>query len=105
MPTLCSRILLTSIQIWDLRTGSIFDAFAYDHPVTSMMFDDRRIVSAAGEDVVKVYDKLESRQWECGAGITQAEENKTPAIVEHVRIKDGYMVEGRQDGTVGVWTC
>ncbi|KAK8051564.1 hypothetical protein PG993_002949, partial [Apiospora rasikravindrae] len=94
-----------SVRIWDLRTGSIFDAYAYDQPVTSMMFDDRRIVCAAQEDVVKVYDKLESRQWECGAGITQAEENKTPAIVEHVRIKDGYMVEGRQDGIVGVWTC
>ncbi|KAI4601099.1 Mitochondrial fission protein [Pestalotiopsis sp. 9143b] len=94
-----------SIRIWDLRTGSIFDAYAYDNPVTSMMFDSRRIVSAAQEDVVKVYDKLESRQWECGAGITQAEENKSPAIVEHVRIKEGYMIEGRQDGIVGVWKC
>ncbi|KEY70997.1 hypothetical protein S7711_00833 [Stachybotrys chartarum IBT 7711] len=71
-----------SIRIWDLRTGSIYDAYAYDNPVTSMMFDTRRIVSAAGEDVVKVYDKVEGRQWDCGAGITQAEEGKTPAIVE-----------------------
>ncbi|EHA54899.1 Mitochondrial fission protein [Pyricularia oryzae] len=95
-----------SIRIWDLRTGSIFDAFAYDHPVTSMMFDARRIVSAAGEDVVKVYDKVESRQWDCGAGIKAAEEMKNPpAIVERVRIRDGYMVEGRRDGIVGIWTC
>lgn len=94
-----------SIRIWDLRTGSIFDAYAYDNGITSMMFDNRRIASAAGDDVVKVYDKMESRQWECGAGITQAEENKTPAIVDHVRIKDGYMVEGRRDGIVGVWAC
>lgn len=92
-------------QIWDLRTGSIFDAFAYDHPVTSMMFDNRRIASAAQEDVVKIYDKLESRQWECGAGITFADASRPPAIVEHVRIKDGFMIEGRQDGMVGVWTC
>ena len=70
-----------------------------------MMFDGRRIASAAGEDVVKIYDKLESRQWECGAGITQAEENKVPAIVDHVRIKDGYMIEGRRDGVVGAWAC
>lgn len=70
-----------------------------------MMFDSRRIVSAAGEDVVKVYDKLESRQWDCGAGVKAAEEGKTPAIVERVRIRDGYMVEGRRDGIVGVWTC
>ncbi|KAG7123020.1 Mitochondrial division protein 1 like [Verticillium longisporum] len=94
-----------SIRIWDLRTGSISDAYAYDHGITSMMFDARRIVSAAGEDVVKVYDKLEGRQWECGAGIVQAEEGKSPAVVEQVRVRDGYMVEGRQDGIVGVWTC
>ncbi|KAI0403734.1 mitochondrial division protein [Xylaria palmicola] len=94
-----------SIRIWDLRTGSIFDAYAYDNPVTSMMFDGRRIVSAAGEDVVKVYDKLESRQWDCGAGITEAEDGRSPAVVEHVRIQEGYMVEGRRDGLVGVWAC
>ncbi|KAI2623714.1 mitochondrial division protein [Xylaria nigripes] len=94
-----------SIRIWDLRTGSIFDAYAYDNPITSMMFDSRRIVSAAGEDVVKVYDKLESRQWDCGAGITETEEGQGPAIIEHVRIKDGYMVEGRRDGIVGAWAC
>jgi division protein 1 len=93
------------LQIWDLRTGSIYDAYAYDHPITSMMFDARRIVCAAGEDVVKVYDKVEGRQWDCGAGIIGAEEGKTPAIVERVRIKDGYMIEGRRDGIVGVWTC
>lgn len=70
-----------------------------------MMFDTRRIVSAAGEDVVKVYDKVEGRQWECGAGIVNAEEGKPAAIVERVRVRDGYLVEGRQDGIVGVWTC
>lgn len=94
-----------SVRIWDLRTGSIYDAYAYDHPITSMMFDQRRIVCAAGEDVVKVYDKVEGRHWDCGAGITEAEEAKTPAIVERVRIRDGYMVESRRDGIVGVWTC
>ncbi|KAF7869788.1 hypothetical protein EAF04_004572 [Stromatinia cepivora] len=46
-----------SIRIWDLRTGAIYDAYAYDAPITSMMFDTRRIAAAAGEDVVKVYDK------------------------------------------------
>ena len=70
-----------------------------------MMFDARRIVSAAGEDVVKVYDKVEGRQWDCGAGVAAAEEDRKVATVEHVRIRDGYMVEGRKDGIVGVWTC
>ncbi|KAK3944761.1 mitochondrial division protein 1 [Diplogelasinospora grovesii] len=95
-----------SIRIWDLRTGSIYDAYAYDNPITSMMFDTRRIVCAAGEDVAKVYDKVEGRHWDCGAGIAEAEGGgKTPAIIERVRIRDGYMVEGRRDGIVGVWTC
>ena len=93
------------MQIWDLRTGTIFDAYAYDHPVTSMMFDTRRIVSAAGEDVVKVYDKTDGHHWNCGAGITAEEEGGNASIVEKVRIKDGYLVEGRKDGIIGVWTC
>lgn len=92
-------------QIWDLRTGSIFDAFAYDNPITSMMFDARHIVAAAGEDVVKVYDKADGRHWDCGAGVTADEDGITPAHVERVRIRDGYLIEGRKDGTVGAWTC
>lgn len=71
-----------------------------------MMFDSRRIVSAAGEDVVKVYDKADARHWDCGAGPTGAgEAGKTASIVERVRIKDGYLTEGRRDGVVGIWTC
>ena len=84
--------------------GSIFDAYAYDHPITSMMFDARRIVCAAGENVVKVYDKVEGRHWDCGAGAAKAGA-KSPSAVERVRIKDGYLVEGRRDGVVGAWTC
>lgn len=71
-----------------------------------MMFDTRRIVSAAGEDVAKVYDKLDGRHWDCGAGVLAAEEDgKALSIVERVRIKDGYLTEGRRDGVVGIWTC
>jgi len=107
-----------------------------------MMFDARRIVSAAGEDVVKVYDKTDGRQWDCGAGavgsaageddsiveeystagmesvvrgveaVEEAEAYTAPkgktgtkGVVERVRIKDGFMIEGRRDGVVGVWSC
>jgi division protein 1 len=69
-----------------------------------MMFDNRRIVSAAGENVAKVYDKTDGRHWDCGSG-TAAEATKIPAIVERVRVKDGYLTEGRRDGIVGIWTC
>ncbi|KAL7275313.1 Mitochondrial fission protein [Rhizina undulata] len=91
-----------SIRIWDLRTGSIFDVFGYDNPITSMQFDTRRIVSAAGQAVAKIYDKTDGRHWDCGAG---TKEGSTAAIVDRVRVKDGYLVEGRQDGIVGVWAC
>jgi len=72
-----------------------------------MQFDARRIVSAAGEDVVKVYDKADGRQWDCGAGVSASSEESEakPSIVERVRVKDGYLVEGRRDGVVGVWSC
>ncbi|KAL9100264.1 MAG: hypothetical protein Q9163_004340 [Psora crenata] len=101
------RVLVTgssdrSIRIWDLRTGSIHDAYAYDSPITSMMFDTRHIVAAAGENVAKVYDKADGRHWDCGAGVGQ---DDNPSVVERVRVRDGYLVEGRKDGFIGVWSC
>lgn len=69
-----------------------------------MMFDARRIVCAAGEDVIKVYDKVEGRQWDCGAGMAE-DSGHAPAVVERVRVRDGYAVEGRRDGIVGIWAC
>ena len=74
-----------------------------------MMFDTRHIICATGEDVVKVYDKTDGRHWDLGAGahlsVEDRMEGKTASVVEKVRIKDGYLVEGRRDGEVGVWTC
>lgn len=93
-----------SIRIWDIRTGSIYDAFGYENPITSMQFDTRRIVSAAGESVAKVYDKADGRNWDCGSSVP-LEDGKARSIVDRVRIKDGYLVEGRRDGMVGVWAC
>ncbi|KAK5476496.1 Mitochondrial fission protein [Exophiala xenobiotica] len=98
-----------SVRIWDLRTGTIFDAYGYDAPITSMMFDARHIVCAAGEDVVKVYDKADGRHWDCGIGANTTVEDRmadtNTSVVEHVRLKDGYLIEGRRNGEVGVWTC
>ena len=71
-----------------------------------MNFDARRIVAATGEDVVKVYDRADGQQWDCGANAADLEsESRRPSAVERVRIKDGYLVEGRKDGIVGVWSC
>ena len=70
-----------------------------------MMFDARRIVTAAGEDVVKVYDKTEGRHWNCGPGVGVDDDTSMLSIIERVRIKDGYLVEGRKNGMVGIWAC
>lgn len=74
-----------------------------------MNFDTRRIAAAAGEDVVKVYDKADGNQWDCGAGVSSGGVDGgvggKASTVERVRIKDGYLVEGRRDGVVGVWSC
>jgi mitochondrial division protein 1 len=70
-----------------------------------MMFDSRRIGAAAGEDIVKIYDKTDGRQWDCGPGVSAEEDETSPATIEHIRLKDGYLIEGRKDGMVGVWSC
>jgi division protein 1 len=69
-----------------------------------MQFDARRIVSAVGETVVKIYDKTDGRQWDCGAGLKD-DAPEPASIIDRVRIKDGYLVEGRRNGMVGVWAC
>ena len=58
-------------------------------------------MAAAGEGVAKIYDKTDGRHWDCGAGVESAE----APVVERVRVKDGYLTEGRKDGVVGIWTC
>ncbi len=85
--------------------GSIYDAYGYDKPITSMMFDTKRIAAAAGEDVVKVYDKADGHHWDCGAGVGADGSVPGPATVERVRLKDGFLIEGRKDGIVAAWTC
>ena len=104
-PCLSRRLdgAVADLQIWDLRTGGIFDTYGYDNPILSMMFDDRRIVAAAGESVVKVYDKSDGRHWDCGDAASDTAAR--PALVERVRIREGFLVEGRSDGTVGAWSC
>lgn len=73
-----------------------------------MMFDTRHIISAAGEDVVKVYDKTDGRHWDCGAGANLSVEDRmndgSTSPIDRVKIRDGYMIEGRKSGEVGVWT-
>jgi len=42
------------VQIWDLRTGGVLETIKYDHGVTALQFDSRKVISASGENGVKV---------------------------------------------------
>jgi mitochondrial division protein 1 len=43
-----------SNQIWDLRTGGVLETIKYDHGVTALQFDSRKVICASGENGVKV---------------------------------------------------
>lgn len=47
-----------SVRVWDLRTGGIFETLKYDHAVSSLQFDSRKIVTTAGENGIKVCCRL-----------------------------------------------
>lgn len=43
-----------SPKIWDVRTGGTFETLKYDHAVTALQFDTRKVIAATGENSVKV---------------------------------------------------
>lgn len=38
-----------------MRSGGVFETLKYDHGVTALQFDTRKIVAATGENGIKVY--------------------------------------------------
>ncbi|ODV97242.1 hypothetical protein PACTADRAFT_39164 [Pachysolen tannophilus NRRL Y-2460] len=93
-----------SIRMWDLRTGGIIDAFAYDSPITSLQFDNRRIICTNQETTMKIYDRIDERHWECGAGKSRKDDTDYEAsTINFARHKEGYAVEGRSNGMIGTW--
>jgi len=86
-----------SIRIWDLRTGGIHDAFAYESPITSLQFDSKKIISSNCETTAKIYDRIDEKHSSCGGKDTDS------SIINYVRYKEGYLIEGRADGKIGVW--
>ena len=44
----------SNCQIWDLRTGGIFETLKYDHAVTALQFDTRKIAAATGQNGIDV---------------------------------------------------
>jgi division protein 1 len=42
------------VKIWDLRAGGVYETLTYDHAVTGLQFDTRKVVAATGENGLKV---------------------------------------------------
>lgn len=86
----------SSSQIWDLRTGAIADTLRYDHAVTSLQFDSRKVLAAAGENGVKVYNRTTMEH----SALTL---NGHAAPAEKLRFMDRYAASGGRDATVKIW--
>ncbi|GAA5986014.1 hypothetical protein JCM10908_006371 [Rhodotorula pacifica] len=93
---LVSGSLDRTIRIWDLRTGAIADTLRYDHAVTSLQFDSRKVVAAAGENSVKVYNRTTMEH-------SALQLNGHTAPAEKLRFMDRYLASGGRDATVKIW--
>ncbi|KAL0950601.1 hypothetical protein HGRIS_007393 [Hohenbuehelia grisea] len=86
-----------TIRIWDLRTGGIFQTLKYDHAVTALQFDTRKIVAATGENGVKIYNRTSMQH-------STLMTNGHTQPVERLRYMDRYLVSGGRDTTVKIWS-
>ncbi|KWU46066.1 WD40 repeat-like protein [Rhodotorula sp. JG-1b] len=93
---LVSGSLDRTIRIWDLRTGAIADTLRYDHAVTSLQFDSRKVVAAAGENSVKVYNRTTMEH-------SALQLNGHTAPAEKLRFMDRYLASGGRDAMVKIW--
>ncbi|KAK7694214.1 hypothetical protein QCA50_001394 [Cerrena zonata] len=85
-----------TIKIWDLRTGGIFETLKYDHAVTGLQFDSRKIVAATGENGIKIYNRTSMQH-------TTLLTNGHTRPVEKLRYMDRYLVSGGRDSVVKIW--
>lgn len=94
---IASGSLDKTLRIWDLRTGGTFETIKYDHAVTALQFDSRKIVTAVGENAAKVYNRTSMQQ---SALVT----NGHTQPVEKLRYMDRYLVTGGRDSAVKIWS-
>ncbi|EIW86359.1 WD40 repeat-like protein [Coniophora puteana RWD-64-598 SS2] len=85
-----------TVRIWDVRTGGTFETLKYDHAVTALQFDTRKVVAATGENGVKIYNRTTMQH-----STLQTNGHMLPA--ERVRYMDRYLVSGGRDSVVKVW--
>lgn len=86
-----------SIRIWDVRSGGTFDTIKYDHGVTALQFDTRKVVAATGENAIKIYNRTTMQH-------STLTTNGHTRPIERLRYMDKYLVSGGRDAMVKVWT-
>ncbi|KAJ7226021.1 WD40-repeat-containing domain protein [Mycena pura] len=94
---IASGSLDKTIRMWDLRTGGVFETMKYDHAVTALQFDTRKIVAATGENGIKIYNRTSMQH-------STLQTNGHMKPVERIRYMDRYMVSGGRDAVVKIWS-
>ncbi|KAE9409374.1 WD40 repeat-like protein [Gymnopus androsaceus JB14] len=94
---IASGSLDKTIRIWDVRTGGVFETLKYEHPVTALQFDSRKVVTATGENGIKIYNRTSMQH-------STLLTNGHTSPVERLRYMDRYLVSGGRDSAVKVWS-
>ncbi|PPQ67375.1 hypothetical protein CVT25_005954 [Psilocybe cyanescens] len=94
---IASGSLDKTMRVWDLRMGGIFETIHYDHAVTALQFDSRKIVAATGENGVKIYNRTSTQQ-------STLLTNGHTKPVERLRYMDRYLVTGGRDAKLKIWS-
>ena len=86
-----------------------FRGLNLDH--SGLIRESRDEVVVDDRNAVVLYARLENEVGDGssigeggGVGVDDSDASAS-ATIDQVRIKDGYMVEGRKDGVIGIWSC
>ncbi|CAB65816.2 mitochondrial outer membrane fission complex, WD repeat subunit Mdv1 [Schizosaccharomyces pombe] len=95
-----------SVRIWDLRSGSPINIIPMEKKVNSLRLYQGRLAVASDEPNVRIFDTVSNRNWICSipshSDSIAAEPNSVPTSVQY---KDRFLVDGKSDGSVSVFSA
>jgi division protein 1 len=101
-----------------VRSGGVYETLKYDHGVSALQFDTRKIVTATGENGIKVYAHPIHDLHILSAVLSFALQIYNRTTMQHstlrtnghtrpvgrLRYMDRYLTSGGRDSTVKIWT-